>query len=55
MLVEAVEPALNRKQGDATGFERLEFYQKEDPEIARKKEKLLTSEILTKFQNSLVT
>ena len=38
-LVEAVEPALNRKQGDTVGFDELEFFQREDPSVEERRKK----------------
>ena len=46
-LIEAVEPALNRKQGDAIGFSATEYLQRDDPDLEKAVKKKLVNELLS--------
>ena len=46
ILIEALEPRQNRKRGD--DLSAVEYLQKEDPEIDRKKKKALLESALSK-------
>lgn len=46
ILIEALEPRPNRKRGD--DLSAVEYLQKEDPEIDRKKKKVLLESALSK-------
>lgn len=48
-LIEAVEPALNRRQGDTLAFDATEYLQREDPELEKARKKELMSEMFDKM------
>jgi hypothetical protein len=47
ILIEALEPRQNRKRGD--GLAAVEYIQKEDPEIQKKKMKATLDAVLNKI------
>jgi hypothetical protein len=49
VLMEAIEPGLNRKRGQ--GLRSVEFYQSEDPALQKDKSKTATLEMLQRMLN----
>jgi hypothetical protein len=51
VLIEALEPRLNRKRGD-TSFDPIEFLQSEDPKMELKRKLEIIEELTAKMKGS---